>query len=585
MTTVTHPPSSEPVAETGTSRRSFLKWTGAAGAAIGIGGATEAWSQAPGAVAPTLATNGGPITLTAQQRASRFVAQATFGGDLAMINQVNNMGLESWLDAQMALAHTPILEDHSAFVAQFGEEDIANYFDWAWWNRAMLAPDVVRQRVAFSLSQIFVVSRRLDLLYDLGDAIASYHDIFLRNAFGNFRDILFDVTMHPVMGFYLSHLNNRRSDASINRFPDENYAREVMQLFSIGLVELNPDGTPVLAPEAVPTYTNAEITEFAKIFTGLTLSPYDPDDPVIFGTDEGDWLEPMVMVEAEHEPGPKNLLNGFVVPGGQTGMQDINMAIDNLFNHPNVGPFIGRLMIQRLVTSNPSPAYVGRVAAAFADNGFGVRGDMKALWKAILLDPEARDTNNIGDPNFGKVREPFTKWVHVGRAFHATSNSGQFRHFGGAEPGDDDVENDNVALAQYPYFAPSVFNFYLPDHSPAGPLTTAGLVAPEMEIVHAFTSIATINLMNRAVIFEHYIYDAPADEDVRLNLATEEAIAQTGPSALVDHLDLLLTYGTLSASSRQIILDAITPLAADPYDQVIMALYLFLISPEYAVQR
>ncbi len=559
-------------------RRGFLKWTGLVGAAAGS-------TQAVAALPFERRTGGASKALSAQEEASRFLAQCTFGGDLTTINQVVSNGFGPWLDAQSALPYSPVLDQVEALVATLGEEDSFPFFDWIWWQRTMTGTDLVRQRVAFAFTQIFVISRREDVLFDTPAAVGAFYDILARGAFGNFREMLLEVALHAAMGQYLSHLNNRRSDPTMNRFPDENFAREVMQLFTIGLYELNPDGTHKLDTDghSIPTYGNAEITEMAKIFTGLTLAP-EPGEPVIFGEDRPTYHLPMVMFESEHEPGPKTLLNGYLVPAGQTGMQDIESAVDHLFQHPNVGPFIGAHLIRFLVTSNPSPAYVARVTAAFDDNGSGVRGDMTAVLKAVLLDTEARDTTHIDDPHFGKVREPFVRWVQLGRTFHATSDSGQLYHFGGDFPGETPEGAEALFLAQYPFFSPSVFNFFSPRHQPAGALTEAGLVAPEMEIIHAFTVIAGINLIDRAVIGEEYLFDR-GEEVIWLELEPEVEAAEAGPEALIDRLDLLLTYGTLSAGTRQILVDAILPLAGEPYEQTIMALYLLMICPEYAVQR
>ena len=554
-------------------RRRFLQWTSALGVTLGAGSAGPARAGATGR-----------STLTARQEASRFLAQATFGGDLALIDEVEAAGPAAWLDAQMDLPTEPFLPQIFDLIDDAFDDETFFYFDWVWWQQVFTAPDVVRQRVAFALSQIFVTSRRIDDLWDPAWANGAFWDVLAGNAFGNFRDLLLEVALQPSMGLYLSHLHNRRSDPALNRFPDENFAREVMQLFSIGLFELNPDGTRKLDAEGqpIPTYGNAEITEMAKIFTGLTLAPED-GGPIIFGEEQDTLHLPMVMYEPEHEPGPKTLLGGFVVPAGQTGMQDIEMAIDHLFQHPNVGPFIGTHLIKFLVTSNPSPAYVARVSAAFDDNGSGVRGDMKAVIRAVLLDTEARDPAHIQDPHFGKVREPLVRWVQLGRAFHATSDSGQFRYFGGNEPGDSVPTAESVFLAQYPLFAPSVFNFFSPTHQPAGPLTDADLVAPEMEIIHAFTSIATVNAIDRAVIEGEYL---DSDQElVELNLEEEIDVAEVDPELLLDRLDLLLTYGTLSSGTRGIIRDAILPLSGDPESQVLLALYLMMNCPEYAVQR
>ncbi|MEM8934376.1 MAG: DUF1800 family protein, partial [Acidobacteriota bacterium] len=467
MTSLPNPTPTPESAGPRLNRRGFLKWSAATGAATALSSTSLPALAAPG-------------PRTARQRAARCLAQCTFGGDLQLIDTIVSSGFETWLDAQMALPPSLVLPTvEQLFDANPEGEDQFLHHDWTWWENILTTPDVVRHRIVFCLSQIFVISRYEDLLYDSSYAVGAYHDVLARHAFGNFRDLLLAVALQPSMGIYLSHLNNRRSAPSLNRFPDENFARELMQLFSIGLFELNPDGSRKLdgRGQPIPTYGNAEITEMAKIFTGLTLAP-ENGEPVIFGEEYDTFHVPMVMFEPEHEPGPKTLLGGFVVPAGQTGMQDIEAAIDHLVAHPNVGPFIGRRLIQCLVTSNPSPAYVARVAAAFDDNGMGVRGDMKAVFKAILLDTEARDESKLTDPTFGKVREPFVRWVQLGRTFHATSPTGRFRHFGGLDPGGENVDNIEVVfLGQYPFFSPSVFNFFSPTHQPAGTLTNADLVA------------------------------------------------------------------------------------------------------------
>ncbi|MEM9530173.1 MAG: DUF1800 family protein [Pseudomonadota bacterium] len=557
--------------EPGSTRRRFLKATGALGLALGTAAAAPA----------------GSVSLTARQDAARFLAQSTYGGNLALIDQVTAAGPAAWLNGQMNLPAQPFIDE---VLSLYAVEDGAPIFsfDWVWWKQALAAPDLVRQRVTFALSQIFVISRQPEEINEDSRAMAAYWDMLAGNAFGNFRDLLLGVALQPSMGIYLSHLHNRRSDPALNRFPDENFAREVMQLFSIGLFELNSDGTERLGTDGqpIPTYGNAEITEMAKIFTGLTLVPENPDEGIQFG-DRGLQTRhfPMVMHDPEHEPGTKTLLNGFVVPAGQSGMQDLTMAIDHLFNHPNVGPFIGKHLIRFLVTSNPKPAYVARVSAAFADNGNGVRGDMKAVLRAILLDPEARDPAMIADAEFGKARDPLVRWVQLGRAFNVASPSGEYRHFSGLQWEENLPAVESVFMAQFPFTAPSVFNFFSPTHQPAGVLTSAGLAAPEMEIIHDFTAIATVNAINRAVYQEHYIYGDVFENELPLDLTTEVALAQSGPEVLLDHLDLLLTYGTLSAATRRAILDAINPLSGDPENQTRMAIYLLMISPDYAVQR
>ncbi|MEM6793102.1 MAG: DUF1800 family protein [Acidobacteriota bacterium] len=557
-------------------RRSFLRGAGALGVALGAGSAAG--------------VSAGPVPLTARERASRFLAQCTFGGDLALIDQVEAAGPAAWLESEMAKPRRPLLSDVFELLAEDDEEDseLTYFFDWAWWKQVLTAQDVVRQRVTFALSQIFVIGRQPEEIFEDSRASAAYWDVLADHAFGNFRDLLLAITLQPSMGIYLSHLYNRRSDPAANRFPDENFAREVMQLFSIGLFELNPDGTQKLdsGGQPIPTYGNAQITEMAKIFTGLGLAPEYPGQIVEWGDRGVASLHlPMVMTEAEHEPGPKTLLNGFVVPAGQTGMQDIETAIDHLFAHPNVGPFMATHLIKFLVTSNPSPGYVARVSAAFDNSGSGVRGDMKAVLRAVLLDSEARDLSSLENPRFGKVREPLVRWVQLGRAFHATSASGEFRHFGAANDEDFLADPEITFLEQYTLMSPSVFNFFSPLHQPAGALTDADLVAPEMQIIHAFTSIATDNAIDRATFQDYWISDLEPDEPVPLDLSVEIGLAQTDPELLIDHLDLILTYGTLSDTTRSTIRAAILPLSANPGQQVRLALYLFMICPEYAVLR
>ncbi len=578
------------------SRRGFLQFASLIGAAATLG--YQPISSRAKNGEPVTQTYGSrqAINLTAQQDASRFLAQATFGANLALIQHVANIGHEAWLNEQFSLPVTdtfPIVSNGATGV----EGILPITFRWAHWQQMMTSSDVLRQRVVFALSQLLVISTQVEELGEEALGMSSYYDLFQKHAFGNFRDLLFDVTMHPFMGIYLSHLKNRKTDLTLNRFPDENYAREVMQLFTIGLYELNPDGSYQLDANGnpIPTYTNAEITEFAKVFTGLTTAP-EKDDRVIdleyFLENDSVFHRPMVMYDGEHEPGEKKLLKGFVIPAGQTGMKDINDAVDNLFNHPNVGPFIGHLLIQRLVKSNPSPAYISRVTAAFNDNGSGVRGDLKAVIKAILLDSEARDTSHFSDPTHGKLREPFVRYVQLCRSFNAASPNGLYRNSG------------NIAqdmLQQYPFHPPSVFNFFLPSYQPLGPIANANLVAPEFQITTSYTAISAINFMDLAINGEYPMEisnpiiencedlaitcpELTDEEMVTLTLTEELNLAENDMDAFIEHLNLLLTYGTLSADMKTIIKNAITPLK-DSFERVNMALYLLMISPEYAILK
>ena len=395
--------------------------------------------------------------------------------------------------------------------------------------------------------------------------------MLLENAFGNFRDLLLDVTLHPSMGVYLSHINNARSNPEAGTFPDENYAREVMQLFSIGLFELNADGTEVLDASGgpVPTYDNDDIREFAKVFTGLSWGGPNPR----FGSNRAVFRQPMRMFDEFHEPGAKTLLRGEVLPAGLSGMEDIEGAVDNLFGHPNVGPFIGRQLIQRLVSSNPSPAYVARVTDAFNDNGAGVRGDMKAVLRAILLDPEARAEPDA-ESTRGKLREPLLRYTAMLRQLGVSSPDGFFANLGYA------VQEQ---LQQHPLSAPSVFNFYLPSHQPIGDIAALGLVAPEFQITNSNTIVAISNLLQNAVIGDQ-VNDLLESPFSPATLTFDDFVPLADDvDGLLDRLDLVLTYSTLADPTREAIGELIE-LIEDPDLRLRVAAWLVLISPDHAVE-
>jgi uncharacterized protein (DUF1800 family) len=522
-----------------------------------------------------------PPTVAELNAASRLAAQATFGMSYAGIEAIAAAGKDNWLNSQFNLPvteHVPIVADivvrREAGEFEAFEEDIEYLImarRLAWWHRTVTADDATRQRVAFALSEIFVVSDNVDALIVNPFALSDYYDTLLAHAFGNYRDLLRDVTLHPAMGIYLSHVNNRRSDSVNNIFPDENYAREVMQLFSIGLFELNIDGSPRLdgAGDLIPTYSNVEIREFAKIFTGLSFGGAN----AFFGNPIPSFRSAMQMFDAQHEPGSKNLLNETVVPAGQSGSQDIEAAIDNLFNHPNVGPFIGKQLIQRLVTSNPSPAYIERVARAFNGDSSGVRGDMQAVIRAILLDPEATaGATTMAD--FGKLREPVVRYASILRQFGANSSDGF-------------IANTGYFLQelgkQHPLSAPSVFNFFLPAHSPAGEIATAGLVAPEFQITTSNSIVGVSNLIDFMILADFVTDSPPPFATVSLNYDEYIAIA-SDIDALVDRLDIVLTAGTLDAVTRSVIEGVLADLD-DLNIRTRIAIYMFLLSSDYAVRH
>ncbi len=512
-------------------------------------------------------------TATELTEASKLLARTTFGPSYDDIYNAADAGLEDWLDQQFVLPvsrHEPIVR---RYLNEYGFDPAAipppgTFRRFAFYEQALTAPDQLRQLVAYALAQIFVVSDNVDMIGINPLGLSSYYDMLLDNAFGNFRDLLEDVTLHPVMGLYLSHVNNARFNPATNTFPDENYAREVMQLFSIGLFELNPDGSQRLdgTGQPIPTYTNVEIREFSKIFTGLSYGFSLGSGPSFFGRQEPVLHVPMAMFEDYHEPGQKTLLNGFVVPDGQTGMEDIDDALDNLFNHPNVGPFIGRLLIQRLVTSDPSPEYVARVSAAFDGDGSTPRGDMEAVLRAILLDPEAAEGI--------KLREPFLRYLHLNRGLNVTSSDTTWPGYGFVA---------QFLTQQHVLSAPSVFNFYLPSFSPAGELGDAGITAPEFQITNASTVVGMTNLIAYALFTEQSIDTPDGFADITLDLTDYEDLADD-PEALLNRIDLVFFANSMDNATRNAILTALQPLAGDLTLRTQVALYLALASPAYAVQ-
>jgi uncharacterized protein (DUF1800 family) len=538
----------------------------ACGGGGGDGRATPVVDPPPVSVPPV-----GP-TSAELQAASKLLSMATFGPDYQAIEDVAREGLDNWLDGQFALpvsSHEPIVR---RYLDLYGFDVGANpppgtFRRFAFYEQAFGAPDELRQLVAYALTQILVVSDNVDALFINPLALSSYYDTLLTHAFGDFRELLLAVSLHPSMGVYLSHVNNAGSNPAANTFPDENYAREVMQLFSIGLFELNPDGSLRLdgSGDPIPTYDNDDIREFAKIFTGLSYGPAQSGAPSFFGKQLPVLHVPMAMFEAFHEPGEKRLLRGTVVPAGQSGMEDISGAIDNLFNHPNMGPFIGRQLIQRLVTSNPTAGYVERVSRAFDGDGSAPRGDMERVIRAVLLDPEAASDL--------RLREPFRRYLALNRALGVTSDDGSFPGFGYIA---------QFLTQQHVLSAPSVFNFYLPVFAPAGPITDSGLVAPEFQITNASTVVGVSNLIAYALYAEQSVDGPDGFSRIHIDLGEYEALA-ADPDALLDRIDLVFFAGDMGADTRAIIRDALLPLEADLPARTRVALYLALISPDQAI--
>jgi len=546
----------------------------------------------------TLAQDGFLPNLSA---ASRFLSQATLGYNMDDIDTVAMMGIEDWIDDHLARSGyttmVQLVEDYHNFVISSTGNPDANpgirYWDYAWWQYHMKSKDLLRQRVAFALSEFLVISR-FSFFSNKPYAFADYYDILLDNAFGNYKDILTEVTYHAAMGNYLTYINNPKSDPSQNQFPDENYARELMQLFTIGLYELNRDGSIKFDSQGQPiaTYDNDDILEFSKIFTGLTWG-----DRNNFGRkyplDDSSYVVSMHMYNDEHEPGPKNLLNGLIVSDRNPvdGDADIADAIQNLFSHPNVGPFLGKFLIQRLVTSNPSPDYIDRVASAFNNDGNGTRGNLEAVVKAILLDPVATSCDSGNDVTFGMLREPFIRYVQMNKAFENSTMSGNHRN---------DMDYVYELTEQKPNSSPSVFNFFQSDHQPIGPVESAGLVAPEFQITNSKTISGYINGLYRWIIDanpadEYDLYSGEdnatyQDEYATWNLSEEILLADDNKlHILVDRLNLLLAGGRISSYTEQVIINTIKEFPNEDADDALLrirlAIYLILSSPEYLINR
>jgi uncharacterized protein (DUF1800 family) len=530
-------------------------------------------------------------SLTADQLATRFLAQATFGPSPDSLAELKALGYDysAWITAEAAKPQTSAVAILQAAKDAALITTVDTGLNRRARNQVMLSgSDQLRQRVAYALSQIMVISD-LDSNVAAGlEGSSSYYDMLARNALGNFKTLIMDVTRHPMMGRYLSHYKNRKANATTGTRPDENYAREVMQLFTVGLYKLNPNGTYQTDTNGRPleAYTNDDITEFARVFTGFTDDSTNNTGTGTGRTDfpsaPANYTTPMRMWELQHDVGSKKLLSytgaaKATLPAGQTGLLDVQDAIDNLIAHPSTAPFISRLLIQRLVSSNPSPAYISRVAAIFVNNGQGVRGDLLAVVKAILLDPEARDTSFITDPAHGKLQEPYLRVAQLLRAFRFTVIPGTLPYDLGGTFG------ENV-MGQFPMGSPSVFNFYSPDYAPPGPIDTAGLVGPEFQILNSVFAVTMPNSVNTLI--------QTGAGQFRLNLADQETLA-ADPTQLLTNLDLYLTHGTMSAETRAAILNAVQKIttAMVPSGSTLnqtrarLAVYLVALSPDFAALK
>ncbi|MGA8670350.1 MAG: DUF1800 family protein [Terracidiphilus sp.] len=542
--------------------------------------------------------------------ASRFLQQATFGATDAEIHNVSQNGYQSWLTQQFAIPQTlmePGVEQavilnslnppcaasdvkcNAALFVQNNQDE--NYVENAFWQNSLSAPDELRQRVQHALSEIFVISGTNASVQNMPRGEASYYDMLGKDAFGNFRTLLQDVTLNPMMGQWLNMLGNDKGNATTD--PDENYAREVMQLFTIGLYQLNPDGSLKVdgSGNPIPTYSNTDVMGMAAVFTGFSWQiPGDTTEAgwsnccQYVGTGFGEELLPMVSYPDHHSTVEKDFL-GVTIPASTNADPDgdLKTALDTLFNHPNLSPFFCRQLIEHLVTSNPSPAYINRVAQVFIDDGTGTRGNMQAVITAILTDSEARTTSAaVANPQYGKVRESLLRYTEWARAFSAQSRNGGY--WLGS------TEDPIYGLGEMTLRSPTVFNWFAPGYvPPSTSIAAAGLVGPEFQMTNVTTVVGFLNYMQGAIGA-----DATSGPDVFASYDAELGLAST-PTALVDRLNLLLMAGQMNSTLEGQIVSAVSAIDIPTGDQnainaalaarVQTAVYLTLASPDFTAQQ
>ena len=559
-------------------------------AACGGGGSGGSGSSGTTKTSTAASTSAAPVTPISIPEASRLLTQTTFGPTDADIASVQSSGISGWIRGQISAPQASSMVSYvDGRLAQLRQTTptatlSANQFYEAFWQQAVNAPDQLRQRVRFALSQIFVISLVDSTVGQDVRGVASYYDMLEANAFGNFRTLLEAVTLHPMMGIYMTYLANQKESADGTRTPDQNYAREVEQLMTIGLYMLNNDGTQKLdaSGQPIPTYTQNDILGLAKVFTGISWYSPTPTNTTFTGGNRDPNADntPMIFYPSFHSTSQKQFL-GVTIPASTTAdvAGDLKIALDTLFNHPNVGPFIAQRLIQQLVTSNPTPAYVGRVAAVFNNNSSGVRGDMAATITAVLTDSEARDMTAVGSQTFGKLREPIIRMTNWMRAFGATSASGNWLMTS---------TSANTSLSQSAETAASVFNFWRPGYVPPNTLLgAANLYAPEFQAVDEVSTAGYLNTLQNTINT-----GIGTGNDIQAPYTTETGISD--PNALIDRVNNLLLYGQMSAGLRQRISDAVnsvavtgTPaqIATANLNRVKLAIFLTMASPEYLAQR
>jgi uncharacterized protein (DUF1800 family) len=541
------------------------------GAAVALdacgGGGSDAGSGASSSSAvPALTTT----------QASRFLSQSAIGYAKQDVMAVAQTGIAAWINSQFSMARQQKFWD---FLIANGYDAAANVntnsgFEPMVWSQLMGSQDPLRQRVGLALLNQWVVSIDGFSSSWRPFVMAAYLDILWDNAFGNYRDLMEGVSTSVAMGYYLTFLGNVKANATTGSIPDENYARELMQLFTIGLYRLNMDGTQALSGgNPIPTYAQDDVSAAARVWTGYGITGSDNTTPARMQL-------PMSINASTHETGATAFLNGdtsyfpgISIPAGATGATARSLTLDGLFNHPTLPPFVCRQLIQSLVTSNPSPAYVGRVAATFVNNGNGVRGDMKSVIRAVLTDVEARDDSQVGSTTFGKLREPVVRLVQWARAFGVASPTNLWP-FG-------NLSSSATGIAESPGHAPSVFNFFRPGYTPPGTtIASSGRVAPEFQITNEPSIVAYVNRMQSLIV--NGAGEAKADYTALAAMATDS-------QALLDELNLVLAANQISAATiapMKAALDTIaTSTSAGINNRIYAALVLVMAAPEYLVLR
>jgi uncharacterized protein (DUF1800 family) len=517
---------------------------------------------------PAYAASSPPVgVITDDVDAVRFLTQATFGPTVESVKELLTKGGETWFNEQVNLPFSSWGElRRTSWIEEIDPIDSRDngksWLETLFSETAQSSPDQLRHRVAFILSQLFVISAHTEGSHnELG--IIDYWDGLGRNAFGNFRDLLENVTLHPTMGHYLGMLGNQKADPENNIRPDENFAREVMQLFTIGLRELNQDGSVKLNPsgDAIETYDQETITQYAAALTGWYYDTTESNHDENFACSNTCFpmelaKKPMVAFDHIHQKTEKRLLRGYYIPPGQSAEQDLQITLDSLFNHPNLAPFFSLHLIRQMVTSNPSPEFVGRVSAVFNNNGEGVRGDIGATVKAVLFDAEARRPDTAEVALYGKVKEPLMFITHLNRLFNITMLS----------PETVSAENlygphkwlrTMTKPSQEALYAESVFNFFRPDFAPNGEIATMGLVAPELQITTEASVVNDLRLFHYGTttkeIWEVRIANGadPNSFVVAYDFSHIDKIWESeGYPAVIDHLNLYMTGNSMDSEYK-----------------------------------